>query len=204
MQNYRIIEKPDFISFEQIQALLARSHSTNATKNLHYATATQTTETLIKKIQGGVCYVALLEGSDQLIGTVSVTQIQQNYWYNHGPAALVKLMGVDPDFRGMHISDKLLNACMDWAKAQGIPVMVTDSAEQNTAIRHLFTKHGFHTVDYCLYAANNFYSNVYAYWFEGCPYSAPVRNARYQWKRLKIRFQYKPGKIKRFDFRNRG
>lgn len=201
MQGYRIIEKPDFISYEQIQALLTRSHSTNADRNLLYATANQTTEQLIKKIQGGVCFVALLEDSDQLIGTVSVTPIRQNYWYNHGPAALVKLMGVDPDFRGMRISSALLETCMAYAEAQGFPVMVTDSAEQNTAIRHLFTGYGFRIVDYCLYAANNFYSTVYAYWFDGCPYSALHRALRYQTKRFRIRFTYKPGKIKRFDFK---
>lgn len=201
MQNYRIIEKPDFISWEQIQALLTRSHSTNASKNLHYATATQSTETLMKKVQGGVCFVALLEGTDQLIGTASITTIQQKYWYNHGPAGLVKLMGVDPDFRGLHLSDALLQRCMEYAKAKQLPVMVTDSAEQNTAIRHLFTKHGFLTVDYCLYAANNFYSNVYAYWFDGCPYSDAVRLLRYHAKRLRIRIQYKPGKVARFRFR---
>lgn len=201
MKSFQIIEKPESISYDQIQALLTRSHRTNAEKDLLYATASQTTDQLIRKIQGGVCFVALLEGSGQLIGTVSVTPIQQNYWYNHGPAALVKLMGVDPDFRGMHISSALLETCMEYARRQGFRVMVTDSAEQNTAIRHLFTGHGFHTVDYCLYAANNFYTTVYAYWQDGCPYSRLQRTLRYQTKRILIRLQYKPGKIKRFRFR---
>jgi ribosomal protein S18 acetylase RimI-like enzyme len=200
MKSYRITEKPDFISYDQIQALLTRSHQTNAEKNLLYATASQTTEQFVRKIQGGVCFVALLDGTDQLIGTVSVTPIRQNYWYHHGPAALVKLMGVDPDFRGMRISSALLEKSMEYARQQGFSVMVTDSAEENTAIRHLFTGHGFHIVDYCLYAANNFYTTVYAYWQDGCPHSRFRRFIRYQAKRARIRIQYKPGKISRFSF----
>lgn len=67
-----------------------------------------------------------------------------------------------------------------------IEVMVTDSAEENMAIRNLYLQNGFKIVDCCKYPENNFVSVVYAHWFHGCPHSKLKRWWKYNIHKLKL------------------
>lgn len=191
MAEVLIREKDDSISFEAIQELLGAAHKSNIEKGLVYATANQTPEKLKSKIgEGGVCFVALVEGA--LAGTITVSFRKLEYWYHSGDVAIVKLLGVNPEFKGLGIAPRLVSKCIETAQDRGVKVLVSDSAEDNVIVRNILHKQGFLTVDYCKYAANNFYSNVYAKWINGCPYGDFYRKLRYRLKRFKTRRKYKP------------
>ncbi len=191
----RIIEKDETVSFEDIQALLTLAHQSNEAKGLKYATANQSVETLILKIGNGKCFMAFYETEDNstLVGTASLEEKTINYWYvNEKPTKviLLKLVGVHPDYRGLHIGSLLLKKRLDYARSKGYDLVVTDSAEDNEVLANLVYKHGFKRVDCCKYDANNFVSAVYAKWLnQECPFTDEECKQRYYSHRNNIEGQ---------------
>ncbi len=178
-----ILKKDDSVSYESIQSLLTLSHAENIKHGLVYATASQSVDTLKKKIGDGQCFVA--KNSDgAVVGTCTVEKRTICYWYVGGkeqPVLLVKLLAVHPDYKGYQIGKRLLQACIDYAKEHNDSLMVIDSAEQNIALRNLVSRFNFYAVDCCKYPANNFISTVYAKWLNGdCPWSEREREQKYQ------------------------
>ena len=191
-----IIPKPDYISFEDIQNLLNKAHESNKEKGLVYATANQTVSRLKEKIGDGVCLVALCDG--KLAGTATISFRNLRYWYHDGKVAILKLLGVSPEYKGMHLSSLLLTKWIDIAKENNVNVLVTDSAEHNTIVRNICLKRSFCKVDYCSYKGNNFYTVVYAKWLNDCPHSKFSCWLHFNLKRLVVKLKYKPGKVPRF------
>lgn len=175
----RIMPKPDFVTYEQIQDCLNKAHQVNEQKGLVYATAHQSVDTLKEKLKDAVTYVAL-NTDNQVVATASVQFRQISHWYHTGDIALLKLVGVLPEYSGRNLALLLLLLRGFEAKRRKVEVMVTDSAEENIAIRNLYLGCGFKVVDCCKYAANSFISIVYAYWFHGCPYSDERLLSEYQ------------------------
>lgn len=198
MSEVRFMVKPEYVTYEMIQALLTKAHRTNSEKGMKFATETQSVDTLKKKIESdnGVCYVAMID--DQLVGTMTIAYRKLHYWYHQGDVAIIKLTGVDPACRGKGIAKQLSDRALEDIKKKGIKVIVTDSAENNIPIRNWALSDHFRITDYCLYKGNNFYTNVYVKWLDGCPYSDWYRKLRYGLKKAYIRIMYKPGKINRF------
>ena len=191
-----IIPKPENISYEMLQDLLNKAHNSNKAKGLLYATANQTVEKLKEKIGDGICLVALCDGV--LAGTATISFRKLNYWYHNGPVATLKLLGVSPEYKGLHLGSLLLKKRIEIAKERNIDVIVTDSAEQNVIVLDSCLKRGFRKVDYCVYPGNNFYTVVYVKWTKACPHSKLSCWLHFHLKRLYIRLKYKPGKIARF------
>ena len=191
--SFKIVPKPHFISYLQIQDLLNKAHQENEKKNLKYATSGQDINTLKQKLQNAVCLVALTN-DNRLIGTASIQFRKIYYWYHNGDIGLLKLLAVDPQYHGNKIADKLVKERIEIAKKHDIQVVVSDSAEQNEIVRHLLLSNGFNIVDSCIYRSNNFYTVVYAKWLNGCPWSKTYMRCKYFINRLKTHFKYKPGK----------
>ncbi|RHV29202.1 GNAT family N-acetyltransferase [Ruminococcus sp. OM05-10BH] len=164
----KIIPKPSEVSYEDIQKLLARAHKSNIDKGLCYATAFQSVDRLKQKIKDGICFTAVLnDEKSTVIGTATICFIELNYWYYKGRVGLIKLIGIDTDYKGGHISTRLVDKCLQYAMKEGVQVVVTDSADKNVIVYNLFKKFGFERVDYCKYQNNNFISAVYALFFQG-------------------------------------
>lgn len=172
-----IMQKPYFISWNEIQRLLNEAHKTNIEKGLIYATYNQSIEELKEKVKNGKCFVAM--DGDKIVGTATIQFRNLNYWYHNGPIGLLKLLAIHPAYRGKNIAQKLLDARINCAISQKIKVIVTDSAERNLAIKKLYLNNNFRIVDCCKYKNNNFITIVYAKWLDNCP-----------WSRLNIWFHY--------------
>ena len=198
MSEITIVEKPEHVSYEQLNQILKEAHLANQEKGLAYATAKLTAESLEKRIKAdnGICFVAMDGGKP--VGTMTVSFRKLHYWYHNGDVAIIKLVAVDSAYKGKQIASRLMEKCLEAADKKGRNVIVIDSAENNLALRRLALKYGFFFADYGLYAANNFYTTVYVKWTDGCPYSDFYRAFRYHIKRTFIRAKYKPGKINRF------
>lgn len=166
----RIVKRPDYITYEQIQECLDKAHEVNAKKGLNYATKGQSMEKLVEKLKDAVTYVALTP-DNKVVATASVQFRKINHWYHNGDIGLLKLIGVLPEYSGFKLATLLLFLLRLEVQSRYVEVMVSDSAEANLAIRNLYLHNGFKIVDCCKYPNNNFISVVYAYWFLGCPYS---------------------------------
>ena len=69
MNNLIIIPKPNYISYEEITELLHAAYSERKSQGLHFAAAIQTAQQTRKRIDEGVCLVALID--KKLVGTIT-------------------------------------------------------------------------------------------------------------------------------------
>lgn len=83
---------------------------------------------------GGEIFFALVNGI--AVGTVAMIK------FSDGSFELAK-MGVDPEFRGRGIANYLMQACIEFAKAAGIPKVFLESSRQLSPAIALYRKFGF-------------------------------------------------------------
>lgn len=181
--------KSDDISYEEIQNLLNLSHRDNEKKGLKYSTQNQSVNKLIEKIGTGDCIVAKIDG--KLVGTVTVDYRKLNYWYCREFCAIIKLLGVHPEYKGNKIGTALVNKCIELAKLKKCNIVVADSAEKNYSLMNLCYKFDFKKVDFCKYKNNNFYSAVYAKWIDNNYPNKVKCFFKYNLKKIYIMFRYK-------------
>ncbi len=185
--NIEIQKLKNQFTLEEVQNLLQLAHQSNEEKGLVYATAHQTVEKLRQKIGDGSCYVAVDVENGMLVGTATICPKELSYWYYKGETYLLKLLGIHPSYNGKGIGSMLVNACIEQAKSEKVSIIVSDSAEDNIALRSLLMKFNFVTVDCVKYISNNFVSSVYAKWInDDCPWTDKERNCHYQSHRANI------------------
>ena len=196
----KILLRPYYVTWVDIQKLLAESHQTNISLGLMYATATQSVEKLKEKCSNAEVVVVLERG--RLLGTGTIQYRNIKHWYHNGSIGLLKLIAVSPTKQGSGIGFLLFKELLK--RAQCIDkdlVVVVDSAEQNIGIKKLSLNSGFKKVDCCLYKENNFYSTVYAKWLgENQPWYDWYISLIYNIRRFYVHLKYKPGKILRFKW----
>lgn len=80
-------------------------------------------------------FVAVL--GDQVIGMAAGGES------NHSGTAALTSLWVDPDARGRGVGDQLVQAVLDWAKAEGFRQVVLWVTEGNSRAESLYRRNGF-------------------------------------------------------------
>ena len=195
-RNIRILEKPDWISYDQIHELLYQAHQSNRDKGFDVKTAHMTGEELEKHIgETGKCFVAL--DGDKLVGTTSYRILDRDYWCAKGKVVDRVLAGVSPDYKGKHISSMLFSKIVEIAKQEGYQYIESRTAEENEIVQKINIKDGYRYIDF-LSTKTDHYTVVMLQWLNGCSYPKWRTNFHFKWRRILIKLRFKPGRIKRF------
>lgn len=184
--NICIREKPDWISYDEIAALLHDAHRSTLEKGMHYSIVDQNGDDVKRRIGNGKIFVALIDGN-VLAGVTAVSlNTCSNIWYIQGkPYAEIKLIGVKTQYKKMGLMDQLQHAAVDFA-FQHVDVLTVHTAHQNTIVLNYFRQRGWKPVDFSSSKLTNFYSVFLAKWKLRCPYSSIYCYFRYALKKLKI------------------
>ena len=186
-----VMEKPDWISYDEIAHFLHDAHRENVKRGLNYRASHISGEEIQALLHdNGKFYVATTE-ENELVG-VSAIEIKErsNRWYTKGqPYGEIKLEGVKPEYRGMRINSMLRDAIAEYA-FQKVDLLVLDTAEKNTHAIYVNEKRGWKIVDYKSWNTNSFYSVVMAQWKNGCPYSEAERLFHYWLRKMYVRMRY--------------
>jgi len=138
----------DSDSIAELTDLLHRAYARLGAMGLNYTAVDQSPAITAKRIAGGHCLVALLDG--QLVGSIVVQPTyQQNdcaYFTRPGVAAAHQF-AVDPERQGRGIGQGLLAAAEAWAREAGYRELAMDTAEQATHLIALYSKLGYRQVD---------------------------------------------------------
>ncbi len=198
LNGITIMEKPDWISFDDIHELLYLAHAENREKRgFHVRTAEMTGAELEAYLGStGKCFVAL--DGEKLVGTASYRIVQRALWCVKGPVADRILVAVHPDYQGKRIASALFCTIEEAVRVIGMQFIESSTAEANTVMRNACLKEGFRYVDLQVPYSDH-YNVVMLKWLNGCPYPKWRMNAHYAWKRLRKKLKYKPGKIERFS-----
>ena len=192
----QILEKPDWISFDDIHELLYEAHKNNREKGLNVKTAEMTGVELEAHIgKNGKCFVAL--DGNKLIGTTSYRIINRNYWCVKDKVVDRILVGILPEYQGQHISTLLFDKILNEAQINGYKYIETRTSENNEIMQAISIKDGYRHIDFLSTKADHF-TVVMLKWLDACPYSMSQIDWHYKWRKFIIKLRYKPGRIKRF------
>lgn len=179
-----IIEKPDWVSWEDIRQCLIASHTNNRRDGInmgHY----QWPAERIKEFVGdkGVMFVALDER--KLVGTAAIIERDGHSWYAPGRYAFLGFAGVLPDYVGRGIYKALSLKREEYAQIMGYQVLVMDTHKDNIHLQNIAVKNGYRYVRYFLVSSHDHYNVVLAKWPSGCPYSATYCRYKFLCSKLK-------------------
>ena len=83
---------------------------------------------------GGEIFFALV--GDSVAGTVAMIRMD-------GESFELAKMAVSPEFRGLGLGEKLMQACIDHARSAGAKCIILESNTKQEAAIRLYRKHGF-------------------------------------------------------------
>ena len=200
MENISIVQKPDWVSWDEIHDVLAEAHAENRKKGVIVAYSVQEGDQIrgIIEDSGGALFVAL--DGKKVVGTAGVELKQMNEWYCHGTAAFYIFAAILPAYRGQGIYKKLMEARDAWTRER-VPVIVSATHYHNKRVMEVLGKTGFRKVWFK--AATDHYNVFWAKWIGGkCPYPDYVCRIRYCISRtyglVRYRIDPQKGRVKRF------
>lgn len=184
----RIIEKPEWISFEEITDVLHDAHRSNTDSGMQFKAAVQTPQDTEKRLgSDGRFFVALTDDS-YLAGVAAISYHESgSYWFNKGrPCMEVKMVGVREAFKGRGISGMLYSKMEEYGFSR-VDILFMNTAEENQIVLKSNGHHGWRFVDYKHWPETNYYSPFMAKWKNGCPYSDSYRHIRFMLRYFRAR-----------------
>ena len=198
MEEIRIKEKPDWVSWDEIHDVLWAAHKRNREAGMDMKYPSLPGDQLKELLKdGGQCFVAL-EGR-KVVATGSYRIFKRRRWYNPKREKMISLLldGILPEYEGKGIYSKLYHYREEHLKSLGFNLIDMDTAENNANIQKVFLKQGFRFVDFESYQTPH-YSIMMAKWLNGCPYSKWECWWRFHWRKLRTKAIWKPGQVRRF------
>lgn len=197
--SIQIIEKPDWVSWEEIHQVLWKAHEQNRQKGMYMALPAKSAEELQKYLEGkGKIFVAL--DDQRVIGTLALLVKEGFQWFNRGKYGYACLGAVLPECSGKGVFRALYDKMESEAIHMQLPVITRDTHENNARMLKISKKEGYQFVSYKAY--KDHFNIVRAKWLNGCPYPSWYINIRFQLSKLYLKTRYKmvPGKgrVKRF------
>ena len=190
-----MIEKPEWISWDEIHELLLVAHKRNIEKGMVMGIPQLSGEELKKRVgDKGKCFVALED--NVLVGTTSVTYYTGTHWYDKGLLVAHSMAtGILPRYQGLGINEDLIEIRNAHIREIQADLIHADTAENNKIIRNAAKRNGFVDVDYRF--VNGHYSVVFVKWLRGCPFSESYIKRRFNISRSLTHMQFVPEKGER-------
>ena len=182
--SIQIIEKPDWVSWDDIKQCLFEAHSVNRAKGINMTHYQWPAEKIKESLgENGFMLVALNGG--KLVGTAGIGEKFGKNWYASGRYAYECYASVLPEYAGKGIYKMLEIRREDKAKEEGYDVLIGDTHSKNTHRIEIALKNGFRLVRFFRAASNDHYSVVIAKWLDGCPYSKLYCDIQYRISKYK-------------------
>ncbi len=195
--RFQILEKPDWVSFDDIADVLHDAHSSTLESGMKFAASDQTGEEIRKRLgDNGTIFIALNE--QRIVGVAGVSLYNKcRYWCWRGkPYAEIKLVGVRREYRQQGINNRLYSAAEEYA-FRHVDLILMHTAEENNVTIDSNIRHGWKIIDYKSFSKTNYYSVVMALWKNGSPYSDFYRKIRLFFNIFKTKAIYKEGGVYR-------
>lgn len=178
-RSIQIIEKPDWVSWDDIKQCLYEAHAVNREKGINMAHYQWPAEK-IKQSLGENGFMLVAMDGDKLVGTAGIGEKFGNKWYVKGRYAYECYAGVLPEYAGIGIYKMLEIKRESKVREDGYDVLIGDTHSKNAHRIDIALKNGFRLVRFFRAASKDHYSVVIAKWLNGCPYSSIYCWMRFQ------------------------
>lgn len=182
----QIIEKPDWVSWDEIHDVVWQAHAQNREKGIVMRYPSLQGEEIRQRIEGkGKMFVAL--DDTKLVGTAAYSIKKAPLWCGKGYYGYYCFASLLPSHRKMGIYPRLCEIREKELVKQGIHRIMMDTHESNKRELSLARKQGFIPVD--LVARKDHYSVLMVKWLDGCPYSSFRCSLNYHLRRLMVKIR---------------
>lgn len=179
-----VIEKPDWVSWEDIKRCLNDSHAVNRAKGINMTHYQWPVEKIKESLgENGVMLVAL--DGEKLVGTTAIAEKFGNTWYVQGRYAYTCFGSVLPQYSGRGIYKALVRKCEEFVRSKSYTIMIGDTHENNKRIQGIYQKDGYRLVRFFQAASKDHYNVVMVKWLNGCPYSKLYCKWKFQVSKIK-------------------
>ena len=181
-----IIEKPNWVTWDDIKQCLFEAHAENRAKGINMAHYQWPVERIKDSLgEKGVVLVAL--DGKRLIGTAAIGDKIGKTWYTNGPYAYICFDAVIPEYSGKGIFKLLDSKREQLAMELGYKTLVFDTHSKNVHRQEIAKKNGYKPVRFFQASSKDHYSVVMAKWLDGCPYSKAYCRWKYYCSLIKTK-----------------
>ena len=185
-QNIQIIEKPEWVSWDEIHNVLWRAHEKNRQNGIIMALPALPGNLIREKIEGHGKMLVALDG-EKVVGTAALAIKQYSLWCGKGSYAYCCFASVLPEYNGKGIYKALDLKREELALTLQLTRMLGDTHENNKHRLDIAKKAGYKFVDYKYY--KNHYNVVMVKWLNGCPYSEFRCKIEFHKRKLKVKIK---------------
>ena len=194
----QFIEKPDYISWDDVQKCQHDAQLTNIKEqgikmNCMDLSGIQ----LQQKCKGSKVFIAV--DDDKVVGTGSILLgYSKKFGYNI-KTAYQQFDSVHPNYRGLGLYHKIQEMRLKYAKENDVDVVFFDTHEKNFRMQKIYKKKGFHHLLLQASPTSTYYSVVMANHLKHPLIFACISQLIYPFSYLLTKIRFKPGRIKRFS-----
>lgn len=174
--SIQIIEKPESVSWNDIQRVLWNAHKENRDNGIimkHQSLSGDEIKNLIGN--DGIMFIAMDGG--KCIGTAGLKFKEVTFWFGQAKCAYRCFGGVLPEYQGYGVYKKLTEQVEAYSYDKGIKIMMLNTHPQNKRVIDICKRIGYRKVKF---TSSDKYKYVYLIkWLDGCPFS-----------NLKCRYEY--------------
>lgn len=164
----QIIEKPEWVSWDDVHKVLWKAHEANRSNGMNMAHAAFSGKEIEDYLgPDGKMFVAVCD--DEVVGVAAYKEKDAKFWYGAGQYAYCCFAAVLPEYAGQGVYRQLVELREKTALAQGIDKMMFNTHPKNSRVIGIALKNGYKMVSY---ASDGNASWVYLVkWLNGAPYS---------------------------------
>lgn len=166
--DIQIMEKPDWVSWDDIHEVLMRAHAVNRANGINMRKPSLPGAEIKKEIGDDGIMLVALDGK-QLVGTAALLVREIKRWYNDGKFGYLCFAAVLPEYNGKGIYKQFCIKREEIARTKGLNKLYFDTHHNNTHVIKINKAQGFKCVD--VKTLPNHWNVVMFKWLNGCPYS---------------------------------
>lgn len=166
--NIQIIEKPDWVSWDDIHNVIWKAHEKNREKGVFMRYPSLSGDEIMERIKGkGKMFVVVCEG--KMVGTGAVVIKNESLWCGNGEYAYYCFASVLSEYQGKGIYRELCQRREQEVRSMGVSRILMDTNENNQRELDVAKKNYYKAVGMKYY--KDHYNVVMVKWPDGCPYS---------------------------------
>lgn len=200
MSEILFMEKPDWVSWDNICKCIHASHQTNKKWGFEMLNSRITASELSERLKDGKCFVAI--DNQTVVGTVSL-KIQKNSkkWWAKDILSYHCYDAILPNYRGTDVYLGLKKMRDSYDKDMGIKMIQCNTAEHNKTIIKINEKMGYKLIRFTpTMKGANYYSVTMVKWIEDCPFPNWFLKFMFYLSKVVSKTLWKPGYKSRFWF----
>lgn len=171
MGKILFMEKPKWVSWEDICECIHASHQTNKKWGFEMLNSNLTGAIIAERLQDGKCFVAI--DNQKVVGTASLKILKKSKkWWAKGKVSYHCFDAILPSYRGTDVYLGLKQIRDKYDKDMRINMIQFNTAEHNKTIIKINEKAGYKRVQFApIGKGGNYYSVTMVKWIDKCPYS---------------------------------